>query len=174
MAYQLENLIADCRAALLPGKSKEALEQVRQAMEQVLKNPDFVAAHFAADQAPGRSTLYHDPELDFYIYAHVPNAAILSVPHDHASAWAAYGQAAEYTRMTDWRIPEGEKLPKPVRSYRLLPGMAGFYDVGELHSIDMPATARFLRITATDIDELPCRYFHEVDTRKAIAETLGT
>ena len=174
MAYELDNLIADCRAALLSGSTKEALGQVCQAMEQVLQNPAFIAQYFAGPREPGRTTLYYEPGFDFYIYAHVPDGAILSPPHDHASAWAAYGQAVDQTQMTDWQIPEGEDLPKPVKTYRLLPGMAGFYDVGELHSIDMPATSRFLRITAMDIDELPCRYFHEVDTRKAIAERLGT
>jgi len=174
MAYELENLIADCRAALRAGGTKEALGQVCQAMEQVLRNPAFITQYFADPREPGRTTLYHEPELDFYIYTHVPDGAILSPPHDHASAWAAYGQAIDNTQMTDWRIPEGEKLPKPVKTYRLSPGMAGYYDVGDLHSIDMPATSRFLRITATDIDALPCRYFHEVDTRKAIAETLGS
>lgn len=173
MAYELENLIADCRVALLPGKTKEALEQVCRAMEQALQNPAFTARHFAGAREPGRTTLYHDPELDFYIYAHVPDGAILSPPHDHAGAWAAYGQAIDHTQMTDWQIPEGDEIPKPVRTYRLSPGMAGYYDVGDLHSIDMPATSRFLRITATDIDVQSCRNFHEVDTRKAIAETLG-
>ncbi len=82
------------------------------------------------------------------------------------------GQAIDNTQMTDWIIPEGAALPKPVRTYSKTSGTAGFYDVGELHSINMPAKSRFLRITATDIDPLPCRYFSEVDTRKSISENL--
>ena len=141
-------------------------------MKKILQNPEFVEQHFGAHLEIGRTTLYHDADLDFYIYAHIPDGAILSPPHDHASAWAAYGQAVDNTRMTDWIIPDGETLPKPVKTYLMTPGMAGFYDVGDLHSIDMPATSRFLRITATDIDPLPCRYFDAVDTRKSIAENL--
>jgi len=172
LAFELENLISDCRTALQPGRSKEALENVCNAMKQILQNPEFVEQHFGAHLETGRTTLYHDPDLDFYVYAHIPDGAIISPPHDHARAWAAYGQAVDNTQMTDWVIPEGETLPKPVKTYSMTPGMAGFYDVGELHSIDMPATSRFLRITATDIDPLPCRYFDEVDTRKSIAENL--
>lgn len=172
MTYVLENLISDCRTALKPGCSRGALEQVCSAMKKILRNPEFVEQHFGPHLDIGRTTLYHDPDLDFYVYAHIPDGAILSPPHDHASAWAAYGQAVDNTRMTDWVIAKGDTLPKPVKTYLMTPGSAGFYDVGELHSIDMPATSRFLRITATDIDPLPCRYFDEVDTRKSIAETL--
>ena len=173
MTYELENLIADCRGALSAGHSKGALGKVCDAMREILQNPDFVQQHFGTHLAVGRTTLYHDPELDFYIYAHIPDGAILSPPHDHASAWAAYGQAVDNTQMTDWIIPEGEAPPKPVKTYSLTPGTAGFYDVGDLHSIDMPATSRFLRITATDIDELTCKHYDAVDTRKSIAENLA-
>jgi len=172
LAYELDNLISDCRVALQPGHSKEALEKVCAAMQQILRNPEFVEQYFGAHLEIGRTKLYRDPDLDFYIYAHIPDGAILSPPHDHASAWAAYGQAVNNTRMTDWVIAKGETLPKPVKTYLMTPGTAGFCDVGELHSIDMPAASRFLRITATDIDPLPCRYFDKVDTRKSIAETL--
>jgi hypothetical protein len=173
MDHDLENLIADCRDALKNGATRESLEKVRGAIVRALQNSGFVATHFGGDREPGRDTLYHDPDLDFYIYAHFPDGAILNPPHDHASAWAAYGQAMGYTQMTDWAIPPGADLPDPVRTYRLEPGMAGFYDVGALHSIDMPASSRFLRITATDIDALACKYYDEVDTRQAIADRLG-
>ncbi len=174
MAYELDNLVADCQSALKGGASKAALGQVSGAMRKILQNPDFVQQHFGPHLEIGRTTLYHDPALDFYIYAHIPDGAILSPPHDHASAWAAYGQAVDNTQMTDWVIPDGETLPRPVKTYSMTPGSAGYYDVGALHSIDMPATSRFLRITGTDIDLLPCRYFHEVDTRQSIIEHLGT
>ncbi len=169
MAYELDDLVADCRAAI---GGEPDLQQVCDAMQKALANPAFVDAHFPQSAEPGRTTLYHDPELGFYIYAHVPNGAILSPPHDHATAWAAYGQARAHTQMTDWEIPAGQDKPVPVRTYRLLPGMAGYYDIGAFHSIDMPETSRFLRITATDIDDLPCKYFDEIDTRKTIAEYL--
>jgi hypothetical protein len=140
MAYELENLIADCREALLAGQSKEDLENVCSAMRKILQNAKFVQKHFGTHLEVGRTTLYHDLDLGFYVFAH---------------------------------IPDGEELPKPVKTYSMTPGTAGFYDVGELHSIDMPATSRFLRITATDIDVLPCKYYDAVDTRKSIAENLG-
>ncbi len=172
MAYELGDLVQDCQQALADGASKTALNEVCAAMRNILKNADFVEKNFGTHLPIGRTTLYHDPELDFYIYAHIPDGAILSPPHDHASAWAAYGQAVDQTRMTDWMVPEGEALPKPTKTYLMSPGDAGFYDVSDLHSIDMPANSRFLRITATDIDVLPCKYYDEVDTRKSIAAHL--
>ena len=76
MAYELENLISDCRAALQSGRSKEALEKVCNAMKQILHNSEFVEQHFGVHLEIGRATLYHDPDLDFYVYAHIPNGAI--------------------------------------------------------------------------------------------------
>jgi predicted metal-dependent enzyme (double-stranded beta helix superfamily) len=173
MVYNLENLVADCQAALKTQTGAAALEQVRLAAERILDNPDFIAAHFSGEREPSRATLYHDPELDFYVYAHILDGAKVSPPHDHASAWAVYGQAIEYTEMTEWDLADGAELPEPRRSYRLQPGMAGYFDVGQLHSIDLPDGSRFMRITATNIDDLTCRYFHDVDVRQAIAQKLG-
>ncbi len=173
MAYELNDLIKDCRVALAHGASETALTAVAAAMGRVLANAGFVEQHFGPRLPISRETLYHDPDLDFYIYAHIPDGAILSPPHDHANAWAAYGQAVDVTRMTDWVVPAGQTLPVPTRTYAMQPGDSGFYNVGELHSIDMPASSRFLRITGTDIDVLPCKYYDAVNTREAIAEHLG-
>ncbi len=81
-------------------------------------------------------------------------------------------QAVVNTQMIEWIIPEGEALPKPLKTYYMTSGTAGFYDVGELHSINMLAMSGFLQITATDIDPLPSQYFDHVDTRNPIAGNL--
>ncbi len=173
MPYEIADFAADAHAALKDGRSKEALEKVRQCLEKLLANPDFVAAHLGPDAKPGRETLHHDAELDFYLYAHIASGASIRPPHDHASAWAIYGQAAAHTQMTEWDYDEARQKPVPRRSYRLDPGMAGIFDVGELHSIDYPDGARFARVTGTDIDDLPIRLFKDVDVRKEIATHLG-
>ena len=36
---------------------------------------------------------------------------------------------------------------KPVKKYRLMPGEAGIYQDGKIHSIDYPDFARFVRVT---------------------------
>ena len=48
---------------------------------------------------------------------------------------------------------ESAKL-KPVKKYRLLPGHAGIYQDGNIHSIDYPDNARFIRVTGTNLDKI--------------------
>jgi hypothetical protein len=81
----------------------------------------------------------------------------VSPPHDHGHSWAIYGQATHYTDMTEWEReddganPERARL-KPVKKYRLMPGQAGIYQEGRIHSIDYPDNARFVRVTGTNLD----------------------
>ena len=60
-----------------------------------------------------------------------------------------------------------------VRSYRLEPGQAGLYDVGDIHAIDYPAGAQFVRVTGTDLDEIP-RLKFDVEHREAVAIESAT
>jgi len=41
-----------------------------------------------------------------------------------------------------------------VRKYRLTPGHAGVYDVGDIHSIAYPDDSRFVRVTGRDLDHV--------------------
>ncbi|NQV55880.1 MAG: hypothetical protein HQ503_08485, partial [Rhodospirillales bacterium] len=74
-------------------------------------------------------------------------------------SWAIYGQAVEYTEMTEYkRNDDGSKdgfadLEK-VKQYRLDPGMAGNFGAHKIHSIHFPDGARFVRITGTDLNGL--------------------
>ena len=136
MVYELEEFIADCRATLANGATPAALESVRINLEKLLANEAFVKAHFGPDATKPREGLHSDEELGFQIYAHLPPQASIRPPHDHANSWAIYGQVAGHTDMTDWELEDGADKPHPVRTYRLLPGDAGVFDVGALHSID--------------------------------------
>src|SRR3546814_6292652 len=48
---------------------------------------------------------------------------------------------------------------KKDRTFRLEPGMAGIFEVGQIHSIRFPDGTKFLRVTGTDLDSLPTRRF---------------
>jgi len=48
----------------------------------------------------------------------------------------------------------GQVKLKPVKKYRLLPGHAGIYQDGTIHSIDYPDYARFVRVTGTNLDKI--------------------
>src|SRR6516165_5988571 len=147
MVYQLDQFISDCRSILARDPGPAGREQVRGRLELLLQNPDFVRRH------------YEDPALGFQILAHINDKARVSPPHDHGASWAIYGQATHYTDMTEWEReddgsdPQHAKL-KPVKKYRLMPGHAGIYQDGRIHSIDYPDNARFVRVTGTNLDRI--------------------
>jgi hypothetical protein len=159
MPYTLDEFCRECREALAADPGPGGRESIRRHLEKLLGNAEFVAATLGPDAEPGAHTLYRDPEFDFVVLAHINEAAHKSPPHDHGASWAVYGQATEYTDMTEYRRTDGgagagaASLEK-LRSYRLTPGKAGRYDVGDIHAIDYPAKARFLRVTGTDLGQV--------------------
>jgi hypothetical protein len=157
MSYDLDQFVSDCRAILKRDGGPTGREQVRLRLEQLLSNRDFVEK-YCGDQVPrGLKVLYEDAELGFQILAHINDKARVSPPHDHGASWAIYGQATHYTDMTEWERHEdrtGKAKLKPVKKYRLLPGHAGIYQDGTIHSIDYPDNARFVRVTGTNLDKI--------------------
>ena len=159
MAYDLDQFIADCRAALARNSGPPGREQVRANLERLLGNADFIRAYAGDDQPRGVKVLYEDEKLGFQVLAHINDKAHASPPHDHGASWATYGQATQYTDVTEWvrsddgADPKHAKL-KPVKKYRLTPGHAGIYQDGAIHSIDYPDQARFIRVTGTDLEKI--------------------
>jgi predicted metal-dependent enzyme (double-stranded beta helix superfamily) len=175
MAYELADFVADCRAALASDPGPNGREPVRLALERLLANSEFVRRVCGEEAPQGLHVLYEDPTLGFQILAHVNEKPRTSPPHDHGASWAIYGQATEYTDMTEWeriddgRDPERADL-KPRKHYRLMPGQAGIYQEGAIHSIDYPARARFIRVTGTNLDRVS-RQRYDVATGKATQMT---
>ena len=160
MAYDLDQFIADCRAALKRDPGPAGREEVRLNLERLLANPDFIDRYCGDDQPRGLKLLYEDKELGFQVLAHINDKARVSPPHDHGHSWAIYGQATKYTDMIEWEREDNGSDPKqaklkPVKKYRLNPGHAGIYQDGKIHSIDYPDYARFVRVTGTDLDAIP-------------------
>jgi predicted metal-dependent enzyme (double-stranded beta helix superfamily) len=157
MAYELNQFIADCRAILQRDPGPQGREDVRQHLERLLANQDFVAATCGDDVPTGLQVLYEDKDLGFQVLAHINDKARKSPPHDHGASWAIYGQAAKYTDMIEWeRTDDGDTRAelKEVKRYRLNPGQAGIYQDGAIHSIDYPDRARFIRVTGTNLDKI--------------------
>ena len=102
MAYTLEQLAADCKAALQQNDGPDGRAQVRDCIKKACNDDNFVSEHLGADDAPDRKIIYEDPDFGFCILAHVYRGAKHSNPHDHGPSWAVYGQAAGETSMTDW------------------------------------------------------------------------
>lgn len=159
MGYTLEQFTGDCREILKGGEDRAALEKVRDRLEALLKDDDFVAAHCGPDAKPGATLLYEDPELGFQVLGYAMRNARESTPHDHGESWAVYGQAVEYTEMTEWdRLDdgtvEGKARIEPRRRYRLERGEAGIFDDYAIHSIAYPSGSRFVRVTGVDLDSI--------------------
>ncbi len=164
MSYDLDRFIADCRDFLSKDPGPAGREQVRRHLEQLLAEPGF-QARYCQDAKPGLTVLYEDPKLGFQILAHVNAKARVSPPHDHGASWAIYGQATEYTEMTEWeRADDGSDPAKsrlrPAKKYRLTPGHAGIYQDGMIHSIDYPDKSIFIRVTGTNLDRITRKMFN--------------
>ena len=158
MSYTLDQFIGDCRTTLRRDPGPAGRETVRLNLERLLANQDFIREYCGDDQPRGLKLLYEDTELGFQVLAHINDKARVSPPHDHGHSWAIYGQATKYTDMIEWAREDGAdamhaKL-KPVKKYRLLPGHAGIYQDGRIHSIDYPDNSRFVRVTGTDLDKI--------------------
>jgi hypothetical protein len=178
MAYTLEEFCRDCSANLKADTSPGGREAVRRDLEHLLANQAFVAEH-VMPAAPGRHTLYRDPELGFVVLAHIHPKGNKSPPHDHGRSWAVYGQVTAYTDMTEWRRVDGGNGAgtaelEVARRYRLEPGRAGVYDIGAIHAIDYPDDARFVRVTGTDLEHVPRLKYDLAKGRAEVIESVST
>lgn len=172
MAYTLEEFCRDTHDALKGTPGPDGREKVRVLLEKLLTNTDFVAMAVGANAPSGTTKLYEDRDLGFVVLGHVTKGAHKSPPHDHGSSWAVYGQAIKHTDMTVWRrLDKGDGAGpadlEKVKSYRLEPGHAGRYDVGDIHSIDYPDGSRFVRVTGRDLDYVQ-RLKYDLAQKKAL------
>ncbi len=160
MTYTFDQFTADCRRALKEDDGPEGREKVRQNLEKLLHSDEFINQYCSEAANPGIETIHVDKETEFNVLVHVYNTPKVSPPHDHGISWAVYGQAKLHTDMTVWdRVDDGtsnENIELRERvSYRLEPGMAGRFEPGDIHTVNFPAGARFVRVTGTDLSTIP-------------------
>lgn len=174
MAYTLDQFCSDCRKILKSGEPlADSLPQVSERLGRLLANPDFVAATFKPEDEFTKKELFHDPELDFRVLAHVQQGPKEGPPHSHGASWAVYGTAMGVIGMKEWQRtnPEGEQAAvlRMVKRYDLTQGLTGSYGPHVIHSTIHPAKAWVIRVTGTDLDHLPRFRFNK--SRDRIAET---
>ena len=102
MPYTLANFCADL-SATLKAKGQNGLPDVARKLTELLNNPQFVAETFNDDTPIGRRELWHDPDTDAYVLAHVQEGGKVGTPHSHGASWAIYGTARGVTEMTEWK-----------------------------------------------------------------------
>jgi len=159
MAYTLDEFAADCRNALKSDTGPGGREAVRECLRRALADDGFLSAHLGPEATREREILYEDPELAFCICAHVYDGPKQGNPHDHGPTWAIYGQAAGETDMTDWRIvtpADGDQPAKveKVRTYRMTPGDAHIYEIGDVHAPYRDGPTKLIRIEGQNTDNV--------------------
>jgi len=150
----------DARHALTSGKPlSEALDAIAARLRDLLNDPTFVQTAFSPDDPAGKKELFHDPELDFYVLAHVQEGGKKGTPHSHGDSWAIYGNATGVTRMTEYvrvnPISEEAATLQVSEAYDIGPGQTRGYGPGMIHSTEHPGKSWVIRITGTDLDALP-------------------
>ena len=164
MTYSFDQFCADARDALKADNGPDGHDTVRAKLEKLLADPDFIAAECGPDAEPGIRTIHRDKDTGFNVLIHIYEGGKKGPPHDHGRSWAIYGQAAEWTDMTLWKrkddgSKEGFADLEEGKTFRLNPGDAGKFEVGEIHSIHFPDGAKFVRVTGTDLDAIPTNRF---------------
>lgn len=179
MAYSLDEFCKDCRNALADDSGPASRETIRQLLEKLLTNKEFVAKHLGPHVEEGRRTLYEDPELRFCVLAHINRDGRHSIPHDHGRSWAVYGQAIGWSDMTLWRRKDGGRDAGPAEleqteSFRLNPGQAGIFDIGAIHGVSRsPGDCCYVRVTGEDLEVVP-RLKYDLSAKRAITiESAG-
>ena len=175
MSYSLDDFCDETRAILLQNDDHDGRESIRQKLELLLNDPAFCTTYVGSDSDPGVNQIFEDSTLKFCVLTYNMAEPRTSPPHDHGRSWAVYGQAAQYTDMTIWSAAGNDDgRIEPVRQFRLEPGQAGLFDAGEIHSIEYPDGAKFVRVTGVDMSTESRRVFDPDKGTVRKVEQIGT
>jgi len=152
MPRTLEEFAREAHRILKLDPGPSGREEVRRSLEELLRNPAFVAEHLRDEHPPSR-LLYRDAELGFSVIGYVNGDAreVHAPPHDHGASWAIYGQAVGSTFMDEWEVvtpatPEQPGTARKSESYELAPGHARLYNERAVHSPSRYAPTKFVRV----------------------------
>jgi hypothetical protein len=144
--------------AILKTKGVSGIGEIAEKLRPVLRDPAFAARAFP-DETKRKRTLFHDPETDVYVYAHIHEGPKRGKPHSHGASWAVYGNIEGVTNMTEWRRvnPANEEgaVLEAIEQYPLGPGGSRAYPPYAIHSTEHPGKALVIRITGTDLATIP-------------------
>jgi hypothetical protein len=160
MGYTLEAFCKDIRDILRADPGRAGVDRVRESMERLVKDAQFVEQYFGDSVEAGARRVHMDPELGFEVLAYRSPKARTSPAHDHGDSWALYAQVKDYTEMTEWERTDDGKDPDHAtlaiqRKYKLNPGEVGLYWGSQLHSTYTPENCCYLRVTGTDLEKRP-------------------
>lgn len=179
MAYTLEAFCKDIAKTLKADNSPKSRKIICGMLQELLLNKEFVAKALGPQVEEGHHTLYEDPELKFCVLAHIDRTARHSAPHDHGRSWAIYGQAIGWSEMGIWKRTDGRTGAGPakveeVSRYRIEPGQAGVFDIGDIHSVDRSdGGCCYVRVTGEDLERLQRLKYDVAKGRAITVESAG-
>ncbi len=160
MTFTLDQFCVRTRAEIEGGAPGPAsLDRIAGDLARLIANPEFVASAFGPEADFSKKVLHQDDATGFYVLAHVHRGPKEGPPHSHGASWAVYGTAMGVTGMKEWaRVnPDGEEaaLLRMSSSYDLAFGETRGYGPHVIHSTLHTGTAWVIRVTGTNLDELP-------------------
>ena len=179
MAYSLDAFVKDIKTTLKADSGPGGRKAIRDKMELLLQNSEFLAKALPPDSTDGHRKLYEDADQGFVVLAHYHTKHRYSPPHDHGPSWAIYGQAVGWSEMGIWQRTDGGSGAgtadlKQAESFRLTHGKAGIFDVGHIHSVDRnEGVCAYIRVTGRDLDHVR-RYRYDLEGKKAVAMEAAT
>ena len=156
--YGVQQFLADTRATMKAKGIPHGLAEIRGHLERLLANPELLRQHLGdPPRYSERAMIGYDPETDVHVLVHGRAKAGKSVPHDHGPCWVVYGAYQNATRMRRWRRldggqGEGHAELAMQKDFALEPGHADAFAPGDIHSIEYPDGAFFVRVTGGDVE----------------------
>ena len=178
--YTVDEFLDDARRIVRENGIRQGLEPIRKNTERLLGQPDLLETYVDMEAYEGHTVIGHDPETDIYVIVHGGRKGGTSPPHDHGPCSVIYGNFTGHTRMRRWKRlddggSEGPARLEVAREYVVGAGEATAFAGGDIHSIDYPDGAFFVRVTVGDVEQQKTRRFDlergivEIDDRTARA-----
>ena len=79
MGYTIDQLSAECRAAMDADPGPAGREKVRDFVAKACKDDEFVSTHLGPDNTTPRQVIYEDDKHNFCILAHVYELSLIHI-----------------------------------------------------------------------------------------------
>lgn len=170
--YTVDEFLSDARSLIQTNGADQSLEAIRANTEKLLGQPDLLEKYVDLEAYRGHTVIGHDPETDLYVIVHGGRNGDRSPPRDHGPCSVIYGNYTGHTKMTRWRrLDDGGSVGpanlEVASEYLVNAGEATAFAQGDIHSIDYPDGAYFVRVTLGDVEQQKTRRF---DVEKGIVE----
>jgi len=157
MSDIINKIASECRDILTKDQSSGSPQKILKVVEKVICLPELIGECFPQTVTEERRVLFEDQQFGFCICRHVYLDGKNGGAHDHGPTWAIYGQVSGQTEMSDWEFCGEAKNGEPrrvqvVRTYKLLPGKAHLYNIGDIHSPRIKSGSQVLRIEGQNTD----------------------